>query len=91
MRFKIVMADESYKEVDMYRHYNRHTAHISESFQKLAPAFDECNVTKYVKLGDADCILCSARGVYEVTKKVLSHEINCLIDRDEIPSWWWRA
>ena len=42
-----------------------------------------------MKFGDADCILCEARGLYEVTKKVLSHEINCLIDRKEIPKEWW--
>lgn len=88
--FEIVMPDGSLKGVDMYRHYNRHTAHISESFQKLAGGYEECGVAKRVRFGDADCILCDARGIFEVTKKVLSHEINCFIDRDEIPEQWWK-
>lgn len=88
--FKIVMPDGSLKEVQMYRHYNRHTAHISESFEKLRLAYEECGAAKNVKFGDADCILCDANAIFEVTKKVLSHEINCVIDREEIPAEWWR-
>ncbi len=88
--FKIVMPDGSLKEVNMYRHYNRHTAHISESFEKLRLAYEECGAAKNVKFGAADCILCDAKAIFEVTKKVLSHEINCVIDREEIPAEWWR-
>lgn len=61
----------------------------AEEYDKLAEAYYELGAAKKVKLGDADCILCDAVKIYEVTKKVLSHEINCLIDRKEIPREWW--
>ncbi len=88
--FKIKMPDGTYKEVQMYRHYNVHTAHISESFQKLARAYEENKAARNVRFGSADCILCEADGIFEVTKRVLSHELNCLIDRETIPEEWWR-
>lgn len=88
--FKIKMPDSTYKEVQMYRHYNVHTAHISESFQKLARAYEENKAARNVRFGDADCILCDADGIFEVTKMVLSHELNCLIERETIPEKWWK-
>ncbi|NLK28621.1 MAG: AAC(3) family N-acetyltransferase [Clostridiales bacterium] len=87
--FKIVMPDGSLKESYVYRHYNRTTPHISEAYTKLEQAFYDNNVAKQVKFGDATCILCDANGIFEVTKKVLSHQINCLMELDEIPKEWW--
>lgn len=87
--FQIKMPDGSIKEVAVHRHYNRFTPHISEEYDKLAEAYYELGAARKVKLGDADCILCDAGKIYEVTKKVLSHEINCFIDRKEIPREWW--
>ena len=62
---------------------------ILEEYDKLAQAFYDLGAAKKVKFGDADCILCDAVKIYEVTKKILSHEINCIIDRKEIPREWW--
>ncbi len=87
--FKIIMPDGSFKESHMYRHYNKTMAHISEAYTKLEQAFYDNNVAKQEKFGDATCILCDANGVFEVTKKVLSHQINCLMELDEIPKEWW--
>ena len=87
--FQIKMPDGSVKDVEVYRHYNKVNPHISEEYDKLMEAFYECNAAKKVTLGDAQCILCEARGIYEVMKKVLAHEINCIIDRKEIPREWW--
>lgn len=87
--FQIKMPDGSIKDVAVHRHYNRHTEHISEEYDKLMQAYYDLDAAKKVKFGDAECILCDARKLYEVTKKVLSHEINCLIDRKEIPREWW--
>lgn len=87
--FKIAMPDGSLKDVSVHRHYNKHMAHISESFVKLDEGYEVRGATKRVKFGDADCILCTAKGLYEVTKDVLSHEINCFIDREQIPREWW--
>lgn len=88
--FQIKMPDGSIKAVAVHRHYNKVKEHISEEYDKLAQAFYDCGAAQKVKFGDADCILCDARNVYEITKKVLSHEINCLIDREEIPEDWWK-
>lgn len=87
--FQIKMPDGSIKEVAVHRHYNRHTEHISEEYDKLLQAYYDCGAAEKVKFGDADCILCDAKQLYDVTKKVLSHEINCLIDREVIPTEWW--
>ena len=89
VEFQIRMPDGNIKEVSVYRHYNRVNPHISEEYDKLAQAFYELGAAKKVKFGDADCILCEARKIYEVMENVLSHEINCLIDRKEIPREWW--
>ena len=87
--FKIKMPDERLKEVRVYRHYNVNTAHISESFEKLSEAFFETGAAKRVKFGDAECILCDAKSLLEITGRVLSHELNCLIERETIPREWW--
>lgn len=87
--FKIVMPDGSLKESHVYRHYNKTTAHISEAYSKLEQAFYDNHVAKEVTFGDATCILCDANGIFEVTKKVLSHQINCLMELEEIPAEWW--
>ncbi|MDO5415919.1 MAG: AAC(3) family N-acetyltransferase [Lachnospiraceae bacterium] len=88
--FFIKMADGSRMRRPMYRHYNRKNAHISEDFPKLERAFYENGAAKQVKFGDADCILCDAAKTAEVVRRVLSHEINCIIDRDVIPEEWWK-
>ena len=87
--FQIKMPDGAVKEVSVYRHFNPLQPHISEEFDKLAQAYYDLGAAKMVKFGDADCILCETKKIYEVTKKVLSHEINCLIDKKEIPREWW--
>ncbi len=87
--FKIVMPDGSLKESHMYRHYNQTTAHISAAYSKLEQAFYDNHAAHQVRFGDATCILCDANGIFQVTKKVLSHQINCLMELDEIPKEWW--
>lgn len=88
--FQIRMPDGSLKPVAVHRHYNPTTPHISEAYDKLIEAFEGTGVTKNVKFGDADCILCDAEGMFEVVGKILRHERNCLIERDCIPQEWWK-
>lgn len=88
--FSLKMPDGSIQPAPMYRHYNPHTAHISESFDKLSEAFLECGAARAVSFGDAACLLCEADKLFEVTARVLSHEPNCLIDRTRIPADWWQ-
>ncbi len=87
--FQIRMPDGTIREVAMYRHYNRIQPHISEYYDKLMQAFYDLGAAQKVRFADADCILCEARKIYEVMEKVLSQEINCLIDREVIPKEWW--
>ena len=89
-RFQIKMADGEIKEIEVYRHYNPYTNDVSQYFVKLTDAFYELGAAEKVKFGDADCILCDAQKVFEVTKKVLSHNINAIMDCEKIPAEWWR-
>lgn len=88
--FKIKMPDGNLKEVNMYRHYNPKTAHISESFDKMLDGYFETGAAQKVKFGNAECILCDAVKLFEVTEKILKKEINCFIDREEIPQQWYK-
>lgn len=90
VEFFIRLEDGTMMERPVRRHYNSKEAHISEQYPKLEEAFYENGATKRVKFGDADCILCDAEKTAEVVRKVLAHEINCLIDREEIPREWWQ-
>ena len=88
----VVMPDGSLKDVPMYRHFNRTlgTGNFSEEFDKMKQAFYDLGAAKPVKFGDADCILCDAKKVYEVCEKLFSIEPHCVIDRAEIPEEWWK-
>lgn len=88
----IVMPDGSLKDVNMYRHYNRvlGSGSFSDYFDKLKQAFYDLGAAKEAKFGDADCILCDAKGIFEVCKKIFAIEETCLIERDVIPQEWWK-
>ncbi len=88
--FQIVLPDGRIREQEVYRHYNATTAHISETYDKLAQGFEERQVVKQVSFGDASCLLCDAVGVYNVMKQVLAHESDCFMERETIPPEWWR-
>ncbi len=87
----IVMPDGTKKDVNMFRHYNRTLATdgFSEQFDKMKEAFYHLGAAKNVKFGDADCILCDAKKIFDVCKMLFTIEENCVIDRDSIPKEWW--
>lgn len=89
VEFKVITNDGSYRNVKMYRHFNKNTAHISESYDKLTEALYDTGAATLVKFGDAECILCDAKKVCEVVGRILTKEVNCLIDRESIPKEWW--
>lgn len=74
----------------MRRHYNAMQPHISEDFVKLEQAFYDTGAAKKVKFGNADCILCDARGIFEVTRFCLAPDPECLVTKAEIPPERWR-
>lgn len=78
--FKVKMPDGSLREVSMYRHYNVRMAHISESFDKLKDLYFECGAARKAVFGDAECILCDARGLFDVTTAVLKEKPDYFIE-----------
>lgn len=87
--FQIKMPDGSLKETAVYRHYNPVLAHISESFDKMETGYYMTGAAKKARFGDAECILCDAEQLVKVTGAILQQEMNCFIDRDEIPEAWY--
>ena len=90
VQFQIKVSKESVKNVEVYRHYNKKEAHISEMYDKMKTGYEQTGAAKSVCLGDAECILCDANGLFEVTGRILTKELNCFIDREEIPEEWYR-
>lgn len=87
--FYTVMPDGSLKGIYMRQHYNAFQPHISEDFVKLTEAFYQKGAARKSQFGEADCILCDACGVFEITRHVLAPEPECLVTRKEIsPERW---
>lgn len=87
-KFQVKLPDGSLKEVQMHRHFNEKEEHISDTFDKFMDGYYELGAARKVTLGDAECILCDARKMFEATRCILEREINCFIDRKEIPTSW---
>ena len=69
------------------------TAHVSHPvkqglIQTLA-VFTDCGAAKNTVLGSADCILCDAAKVFDVTRHVLAPEPECLVTRERIEKERW--
>lgn len=73
----------------MRKHYNPDQPHISEDFVKLTQAYTDCGAAKNTVLGSADCILCDAAKVFDVTRHVLAPEPECLVTRERIEKERW--
>lgn len=89
VQFQIKLSKDLVKNVKMYRHYNKKEAHISEMYDKMKAGYEQTGAAKKVWLGDAECILCDAEKLYEVTGRILTKEVNCFIDRESIPEAWY--
>ena len=86
--FQVKLPDGSFKDVEMYRHYNAREEHISDTFDKFTDGYYELGAARKVRFGDAECILCDAAKMYEATGRILERDINCFIDRVDIPGKW---
>ncbi len=89
VRFQVKLPEGDVKEVDMYRHYNKKEAHISEMYDKMEAGYEQTGAAKKGRLGDAVCILCEAEKLFEMTGRILTKEANCFIDRESIPKAWY--
>ncbi len=86
-----VMPDGSRRTVYMRKHFNAMQPHISEDFVKLEQAFYETGAAVKTVFGDAGCILCDARRVFEVTRHCLAPDPECLVTKPLIPPERWEA
>lgn len=89
VEFYTVMPDGSRKKIFMRRHYNAVQPYISEDFVKLTQAFYDTGAARQVLFGNAECILCDARGIFEVTRHILAPDPECIITSPEIPASRW--
>lgn len=84
-----VVWPQGQRDVYMRKHYNPDQPHISEDFVKLTQAFTDCGAAKNTVFGSADCILCDAAKVFDVTRHVLAPEPECLVTRERIEKERW--
>lgn len=90
VEFYTVMPDGSRKKIYMRRHYNAVQPAISEDFVKLTQAFYDTGAARQATFGSAECILCDARGIFEVTRHILAPDPECIITSPEIPASRWK-
>lgn len=87
--YRIKMPDGTEKSVQVYKHYNPYMEHISESFDKMKQGYYDTGAARKAYLGDAECILCDAEKMFEVTGRILTRYPNCFIECDIIPREWY--
>lgn len=90
MKLTSVDADGDPHTVYMRSHYNAQQPHISEDFVKLTQAYLDCGAAENVRFGDAACILCDAKRIFEVTRHVLAPDPECIVTAERIPEERWK-
>lgn len=72
------------RKVYVRKHYNAQQPHISEDFVKLNQIFLDSGVVKKVKFGDADSLLCDAKGMFNIVRQVIAPEPECIVTKDTL-------
>lgn len=72
------------RKVYVRKHYNAQQPHISEDFVKLNQIFLDSGVVKKVKFGDADSLLCDAKGMFNVVRQVIAPDPECIVTKDTL-------
>lgn len=72
------------RKVYVRKHYNAQQPHISEDFVKLNQIFLDSGVVKKVKFGDADSLLCDAKGMFNVVRQVIAPDLECIVTKDTL-------
>ncbi len=72
------------RKVYVRKHYNAQQPHISEDFVKLNQIFLDSGVVKKVKFGDADSLLCDAKGMLNVVRQVIAPDPECIVTKDTL-------
>ena len=69
------------RKVYVRKHYNAQQPHISEDFVKLNQIFLDSGVVKKVKFGDADSLLCDAKGMFNIVRQVIAPDPECIVTK----------
>jgi len=85
---KIVMFDGSLMDRPLYGHRSP-TGDVSQHYGKLTPAFLARGIASKGQLGDADCYVCDAVGMGELTTAFLQRNPDLFIDDTPIPVDWY--
>lgn len=72
------------RKVYVRKHYNAQQPHISDDFVKLNQIFIDSGVVKKVKFGDADSLLCDAKGMFNVVRQVIAPDPECIVTKDTL-------
>lgn len=73
-----------YRKVYVRKHYNAKQPHISEDFVKLNQIFLDRGVVRKVKFGDADSLLCDAKGMFNIVRQVIAPDPECIVTKDTL-------
>lgn len=73
-----------YRKVYVRKHYNAQQPHISEDFVKLNQIFLDRGVVRNVKFGDADSLLCDAKGMFNIVRQVIAPDPECIVTKDTL-------
>ena len=73
-----------YRKVYVRKHYNAKQPHISEDFVKLNQIFLDSGVVRKVKFGDADSLLCDAKGMFNIVRQVIAPDPECIVTKDTL-------
>ncbi len=72
------------RKVYVRKHYNAQQPHISEDFVKLNQIFLDSGVVRKVKFGDADSLLCDAKGMFNIVRQVVAPDPECIVTKDTL-------
>lgn len=72
------------RKVYVRKHYNAQQPHISEDFVKLNQIFLDSGVVRKVKFGDADSLLCDAKGMFNIVRQVIAPDPECIVTKDTL-------
>lgn len=72
------------RKVYVRKHYNAKQPHISEDFVKLNKIFLDRGVVRKVKFGDADSLLCDAKGMFNIVRQVIAPDPECIVTKDTL-------
>lgn len=72
------------RKVYVRKHYNAQQPHISEDFVKLNQIFLDSGVVRKVKFGDADSLLCDAKGMFNIVRHVIAPDPECIVTKDTL-------